>query len=358
MTVESLAVDPVSGAVPRIPPGPGVSAGRARLRAFFQRFLTWGSGLTAVIPFVALVSMVIILLFEAIPVFRVEGWSFFTSSVFQPGNLYAPVVQTNGVTHPQGASFGAYPLIIGTLESSAIALIVAVPIAVGAAIYLVEKAPRRIAAGIGLCIEILAGVPSAVIGLWGIFAFGPFLAQHVYPTLNKIPLGIFQGSFSSTGQGLLTGGLVLAAMIVPIICATTRDLLRQVPGTTTEGAVALGLTDAEVFRTVQARWVRTGVIGASVLGLGRALGETIAIALVGGGAIQLSGNIFGTMSTIAATIVLQLDGAQSDPTGYFTKALAALALVLMVITLITNVLARRIVRRAARGAALPLGAGL
>jgi phosphate transport system permease protein len=352
---------PVSSAVPRVQVVPGVSARRARYRRLAQHFLTWGSGLTAVIPLAALLAMVVILLAEAIPVIRFEGWRLLTSSVFQPGNIYAPLTHAGGVLHPKGAFFGAYPLIIGTLESSAIALLVALPIAVGAAIVLVEKAPRRPAAAIGLCIEILAGVPSAVIGLWGIFVFGPFLAHHIYPTLAKLPnvpvLNIFRGSFTSTGQGLLTGGLVLGAMIIPIIAATTRDLLRQVPGTTTEGAIALGMTDAEVFRTVQARWIRTGVIGAAVLGLGRALGETIAIALVSGGAIQLSGNIFGTMSTIAATIVLQLDGAQSDPTGFEVKALAAMALVLLLITLIVNIIARMIVKRAARGAALPVGAG-
>ena len=150
---------------------------------------------------------------------------------------------------------------------------------------------------------------------------------------------------------------MLAAMIIPIIAATTRDLLRQVPETTKEGAEALGMTGAEVFRTVQARWVRSGVIGAAVLGLGRALGETIAIALVAGGVQRSPPNIYSPMTTIAATIVLQLDAALSDPTGLAVKSLAEAALVLFVITLIANIGARQIVKRAARGASLPVGAG-
>jgi phosphate transport system permease protein len=242
-----------------------------------------------------------------------------------------------------------------------LALLVGFPIAVAAAVMLVEKLPRRAAAVIGLLLEVLAGIPSAVIGIWGILTFGPWLAKHFYPVLTHMPnvpiLNIFRGSPSSNGEGLLTGGLVLAAMILPIIAATTRDLLLQVPNTTKEGAEALGMTSTEAFWTVQARWVRSGVIGAAVLGLGRALGETIAIALVSGGAQQVATNIYSPMTTIAATIVLQLGAAQGDPTGLAVKVLAETALVLLAITLIVNVIARLIVRRSARGAALPLGAG-
>jgi phosphate transport system permease protein len=322
--------------------------------------LSLGTGITAIIPVGMLAAMLAILLAEAIPAIRYNGWGFLTSSVWNPGSTYSPIVKS-GIPHPVGAHYGAWPLIAGTLESSAIALVVALPIAVGSAMLLVEKLPRRAAALIGLFIEILAGVPSAVIGLWGILTFGPWLAAHVYPALTHLPnvpvLDVFRGSFDSNGQGLLTGGLVLAAMIIPIIAATTRDLLRQVPDTTKEGAEALGMTEAEVFRTVQIRWVRTGIIGAAVLGLGRALGETIAIALVTGSQLSLATNIYGTMTTIAATIVTQLDSAQSDPSGLAVKTLAEAALVLFLITLIVNVGARLLTRRAARGVALPLGAG-
>jgi phosphate transport system permease protein len=334
-------------------PKGGSSSGRARLT---DRLMVTGTGVAAVIPLVALGLMFIVLLVEALPAIKTNGTYFFTGSTWAVGNQYAPPVTTNGVTHPLGAQYGAFPLIIGTLTTSAIALVVGLPIAVGAAILIVEKLPRRIAGAIGLCLEILAGIPSVVIGLWGVLVFGPFLAQHVYPWLSHFP-GVFHGSFPPTGAGLLTGGLILAIMIVPIIAATTRDLLRQVPEATKEGAEALGMTHAEAFRTVQFRWVRTGIIAGAVLGLGRALGETIAVAMVCGGFIGVPSNIYGETSTIAATIVLQLDSALADSTGFAVKTLAELALVLLAITLVVNVIARVIVRRVGRETVLPVGAG-
>jgi len=168
---------------------------------------------------------------------------------------------------------------------------------------------------------------------------------------------VFRGP-TGNGEGLLTAGLVLAVMIVPIIAATTRDLLRQVPTAPKEGAEALGMTRHETFRAVQARWIRAGVIGSAVLGLGRALGETIAVALVSGSQIHNAGNIYDTMTTIAATIVNQLDAALTDPTHFAVRSLAEAALVLLLLTLIVNVAARLLVRRSARGTALPVGAGL
>jgi phosphate transport system permease protein len=336
------------------------SSWRARRRAFAERGLGLGSGVAAFVPLVGLVAAVVVLFVEALPAIRYNGWHFITGSGFDPGNLYGSPVDTGGVRHFPGASYGAFPLIIGTIESAAIAVIVAFPIAVGAAVVVVEKLPARIAGVIGFCLEVLAGIPSVVYGLWGVLTFGPWLAHNVYPTLahlpNFPPFSIFRG-YVGSGEGLLSGGLVLAVMIIPIIAATTRDLLRQVPTTTKEGAEALGMTDAEVFQTVQLRWVRTGVIGAVVLGLGRALGETIAVALVTGSIIGQASNIYGAMTTIAATIVSQLDSAQTDTTGLEVKTLAEAALVLLVITLLVNIGARVLVRRSAKGAALPVGAG-
>jgi phosphate transport system permease protein len=333
----------------------------AKLRRFAELFIAGGSTVSAVLPLLVLIAMLVVLFLEAIPAIRFNGFGFFTGSTWNVGNAYAAFQHSGGITHLAGAHYGALPLIVGTLLTSAIALIVGFPIAVGAAVLVVEKLPNRLASIIGLFLEVLAGVPSAVIGLWGILTFGPWLAAHVYPWLSHMPnvpvLNYFHGSFNHAGQGLLTAGLVLAAMIVPIIAATTRDLLRQVPEATKEAAEALGMTDAEVFRTVQARWVRTGVIGAAVLGLGRALGETIAMAIVAGGIQYVPSNIYQGVSTIAAAIVLQLDAALTDPTGLAVKTLAELALILMVITLSVNVIARVIVRRAAKGAVLPVGAG-
>jgi phosphate transport system permease protein len=320
------------------------------------------TGAAAIIPLVGLLLIVLVLVLEAWPAIRYNGFGFVTHNVWQTGSFYSNPVKTRGVLHPPGADYGALSLVLGTVEASAIAIAIGFPIAIGGAILVVEKLPRRLGAGVGLFLEVLAGIPSVIFGLWGIIVLGPFLAAHVYPALAHLPnvpvLNIFRGSFAHNGEGLLTAGIVLAIMIIPIIAATTRDLLRQVPVATKEGGAALGMTDAEVFRTVQMRWVGSGVIGAGILGLGRALGETIAIAMVTGSIIGNPGNIYGEMSTIAATIVTQLDSANGDPTQFAVKVLAEAALVLLVISLIVNVGARLLVRRVAAGVALPVGAGL
>jgi phosphate transport system permease protein len=330
-------------------------------RELVERLLAVVSSLAAIVPFAALGAMLVVLGVYAVPSIKYNGfWHFITASPWGIGDLYGKVTVTNGVKHLPGAEFGAFPLIIGTLETSAIALIIALPVAIGAAVLVVEKLPPRIAGGIGMCLEILAGIPSVVIGVWGALTFGPWIAKHIYPALTHLPnfppFDIFRGS-PGDGEGLLTSGLVLAAMIVPIIAATTRDLLRQVPEQTKEGAEALGLTEVEVFSRVQARWISAGVIGAAVLGLGRALGETIAVAFICGGQDGIAHNVYGAMDTIAAFIVTNLDAAQGDPSGLAVRAIAELALVLMIITLIANVVARLIVRKSSRGAALPVGAG-
>jgi phosphate transport system permease protein len=336
------------------------AAARRRSSPTVEFVLRWGTGLLAVVPFAAVIAMLVVLLDEAMPSIRYNGWHFLSSSVWTNGDTYGTISHAGGVAHLLGAEFGAWPLIAGTLESSAIAIVIGLPIAIGAAVMVVEKLPAKIGTVIGICLEILAGIPSVVIGIWGALTFGPWIAREIYPTLTHLPnippFDIFRGSVGD-GEGLLTSGLVLAAMIIPIIAATTRDLLRQVPETTKEGAEALGMTDAEVFRRVQARWVRTGVIGAAILGLGRALGETIAVALICGGQSVVASNIYGVFNTIAATIVTSLDSAQTDPSGLAVRALAELALVLLLISLVANIFARVIIRRSAKGAVLPVGAG-
>jgi phosphate transport system permease protein len=329
-------------------------------RRLARASVRWLTGSAAAVPLLGLLGMVAVLVVEALPAIRYNGAGFFTRSTWEIGSLYGGVVRSGGATHLAGASFGAWPLILGTLESAGLALVIGLPIAVGSAALVVERLPGWLAAGVGVCLEVLAGIPSVVFGLWGVLVLGPFLVAHIYPTLAKLPdvppLSIFHGTVGH-GEGMLTAGIVLAVMIIPIIAATTRDLLRQVPTTTKEGAEALGMTNREVFRAVQVRWIRTGVIGAAVLGLGRALGETIAIAMVSGAIFGTAHNIYGQFSTIAAQIVTELDAALIDPSRMAVRSLAEAALVLLAITLIVNVAARLLVRRVAAGSALPVGAG-
>ncbi|WP_108921334.1 phosphate ABC transporter permease subunit PstC [Mycobacterium montefiorense] len=316
----------------------------------------------AVIPLLLLAFVLATLLLEALPAIRVNGWHFFTATDWNPGNTYSDAVVTHGVAHPAGAYYGALPLIVGTLASSAIALVIAVPVSIGAALVIVERLPRHLASAIGMVLELLAGIPSVIVGLWGAMTFGPFITHHVAPVIARnapdVPvLDYFRGN-TGNGEGLLVSGLVLAVMVIPIIASTTRDLIRQVPVLPREGAIALGMTDWECARRVTLPWVSSGIVGAVVLGLGRALGETMAVAMVSGAVLgAMPTNIYSTMTTIAATVVSQLDSAMTDFTDFAVKTLAEASLVLMVITLLTNVAARALVRRVS-GTALPVGRGV
>ena len=322
----------------------------------------WAGGAGAVIPLLALVFVLGTLIIEALPAIRLNGLHFFTASEWNPGNLYGNNEVSNGVPHPVGAYYGALAMIVGTLASSAIALIIAVPVSIGAALAIVERLPKRTASAVGMVLELLAGIPSVVVGLWGAMTFGPFIAHHVAPVIARnapnVPvLNYFRGD-TGNGEGMLVSGLVLAVMIIPIIASTCRDLIRQVPSLPREGAIALGMSDWECARRVTLPWVSSGIVGAVVLGLGRALGETMAVAMVSGAELgAMPTNIYSTMTTIAATVVSQLDSALTDSTNFAVKALAEASLVLMVITLLTNMLARALVRRAS-GTALPVGRGI
>jgi phosphate transport system permease protein len=344
--------------------GPSPRAASAGLRARLADGLVIRvlGGAGALIPALALAFIVVSLVLEALPAIRLNGWSFFTSSAWNPGSGYGAVVVTDGIPHAQGSDFGAGPLIVGTLVSSAIALIIAVPVSIGAALVIVERLPRRVSYVIGLFLELLAGIPSVIIGLWGVLTFGPFVSQHITSVIARdipdVPVLGYFSSASVAALGLLNSGLVLAIMVIPIIAATTRDLFRQVPILPREGALALGMSDWECARRVTIPWVRAGIIGSVVLGLGRALGETIAVAMVSGSVTgQYPSSIYAAMTTFAATIVNQLDGALGEATGFWLKTLAECALVLMVITLIVNVAARLLVRKVS-GTALPVGRGL
>ena len=316
----------------------------------------------ALLPAAALLFVLITLVVEAIPAIKLNGGSFFTTSIWATGGYSSRIVHTGGVTHLTGQKFGVLAEIVGTLVTSAIALIIAVPVSIGAALFIVERLPSRLANLVGGFMELLAGIPSVVVGLWGALTFGPFIAHDIAPFIARNmpgvpPFSYFSGS-TGNGEGELISGLILAVMVIPIVAATCRDLIRQVPILPREGAVALGMSDAQCARRVTLPWVSSGIVGAVVLGLGRALGETIAVAMTCGFALSsIPGNIYGAMTTIAATVVNQLDSAFGDASGFEIKTLAEVAVVLMVITLATNLIARLLVRRVS-GTALPVGRGL
>jgi phosphate transport system permease protein len=356
MATSAPAVGPDGGAGNPLLRRPGGSRGRLRLSGLIR----WTGLGGALIPLFMLGFVLITLIIQAIPAISFNGWKFFYSNVWTFGSQYGVPTTSGGILHLPGEAFGALPQIVGTLESSAIALIIAVPVSIGAALMIVERLPRRLANVLGLFLEMLAGLPSVVIGLWGALTFGPFLAHHLTPWIAShapdVPvLSFFRGD-TGEGQSLLTSGLILAIMIIPIIASTTRDLIRGVPLLPREGAIALGMSDFETARRVTLPWVSTGIVGASVLGLGRALGETIAVAMVSGVNLnQIPTNLYQSFSTIAANLVQNLDSGLTNPLG--AKTYAELALVLMVITLGANIVARLLVRRVS-GTALPVGRGL
>jgi phosphate transport system permease protein len=335
----------------------------AWLRSHEEGLWRWSARLAAYLPLAALAFTVTVLAIKAWPAMRVNGWSFISRSGWNPGGGgYAGTVTTHGVLHPANSDFGAWPLIAGTLQTSAIAVVLALPVSVGAAFALTQGLPRWLSRPLAFSIEALAGIPSVIIGLWGALTLGPYLAHDVYPVIADhmpdVPVLSYFRNPVGQGDGLLTSGIVLALMIVPIIAATTRDLFEQVPFLPKEGAESLGMTDWEVARRVTVPWVRSGIIGATVLGLGRALGETIAVAMISGSALgAVSPNIYGTMTTIAATIVNELDSAGTDATGFFTSTLAEAALILAVISIAVNLAARIVVQRSGRLSA-PVGRGV
>jgi phosphate transport system permease protein len=238
--------------------------------------------------------------------------------------------------------FGALPFIYGTAMSSLIALVIATPLAIAIALWLSELAPGGVRGIVGSLVELLAAIPSVVLGLWGILVLGPFLANHLEPwlhdTLGFIPLF---GEPSSTGTGLFTAGLILTIMVVPIVASICRELFLQVPDELEEGALALGATRWEMVRGVILPSTRTGIAAAIILGLGRALGEAIAVTQVIGGGTIISSNLFAPIDTLASKVAASYQGAGS---GLETASLLYLAAILLVIGLLTNLAAQVIVR--------------
>jgi phosphate transport system permease protein len=269
-------------------------------------------------------AMILALAAKSMPSIRDFGFSFIT------GREWNPVK----------SEFGALPFIYGTIVSSLIALLISVPLSLGIAIFLVEQAPRQLARPITFLVELLAAIPSVVYGLWGIFVLAPFLRVHVEPPLQHwfgwLPL--FQGPI--TGIGLLTGGIILAIMVTPIISAVVRDVLAAVPSSQREAALALGATKWETTRVVLVNGA-PGIAGAVILGLGRAIGETMAVTMVIGNTPQIAASLFKPGYTLASVIANEFTEATTD---IYLQALFEIGLVLFGITILVNLLAQLLLR--------------
>jgi phosphate ABC transporter permease protein PstC len=247
-------------------------------------------------------------------------------------------------------SFGALPLLLGTLITSALALLIGVPVALATALYTAELAHPRIRGPLSVMVELLAAVPSVVYGLWGIFFLAPRLQgveQWVADRLSWLP---FIGGGTVTIPNYFVAGLILAIMILPIVSAISREVIATVPADHKEAALGLGATRWEMIRTAVLPFCRAGIVGGAMLGLGRAIGETIAVTIVIGDAPQLGSHLFGQGYSLAAVIANEFGEAQR----LHRSALFAAGLVLFVLTLLVNILARVLVTRASRGTAAPV----
>lgn len=258
------------------------------------------------------------------------GWQFFFSRNW----------------NPVAGKYGALPFIYGTLVSSIVALVIAVPLSVGVAVFTTEICPRGLRNAISFTVELLAAIPSVIYGLWAVFVLAPFLRDYVQPWLGNI-LG-WTGFFSGPayGVGMLAAGVILAIMIIPIISSVTREVLVAVPQNQREGVLALGATRWEMIRTGVLRNARIGIVGGVILGLGRALGETIAVTMVIGNRPEIARSLFAPGYTMASVIANEFSEAADDR---YLSALVEIGLALFLVTLIVNALARILVWSITRG---------
>jgi len=253
---------------------------------------------------------------------------------------------TTEIWNPVTEQFGALAPIYGTIVTSAIAMLVAVPISIGIAVFLTELCPMNLRRPIGIAIELLAGVPSIIYGIWGLFFFSPFLQRYVQPELIAFfkPIPVLNSLFAGPpyGIGILTSALILAMMVLPFITAVCRDVFETVPAVLKEAAYGMGWTTREVVSNVVIPYTRVGIIGGVMLGLGRALGETMAVTFVIGNAHRISASILAPGTTISATIANEFTEAVGD---LYTSSLIALGLILFFITFVVLALARLMLMR-------------
>ena len=300
---------------------------RLRLGDAAFRHLTRAAAVTVL---VILGGIIVSLVYGSLPALHTFGVSFLYREVWNP------------VTE----KFGAIAPIYGTIVTSFIAMLIAVPVGLFIALFLTELCPLWLRRPIGIAIELLAGIPSIIYGIWGLFVFAPFLQQYVQPFLiaafGNIPVlsTLFAGP--PYGIGILTAGLILAIMVLPFVTAISRDVFEAVPVVLKEAAYGVGCTTWEVARYVVLPYARVGVIGGVMLGLGRALGETMAVTFVIGNAHRISASILAPGTTISATIANEFTEAVGD---LYTSSLIALGLILFVITFIVLAIARLLLMR-------------
>jgi phosphate transport system permease protein len=294
------------------------------------RFLTRTSAVTVLI---ILGGVIIALISGALPALKTFGLDFLITESWNP------------VTE----KFGALAPIYGTVVTSAIAMAIAVPIGLMIAMFLTEICPTVLRRPIGIAIELLAGIPSIIYGIWGLFVFAPFLQRTLQPALIDIfgPVPVLSSLFAGPpyGIGILTAGLILAVMVLPFVTSISRDVFSAVPPVLKEAAYGVGCTTWEVVRYVVLPHARVGVIGGVMLGLGRALGETMAVTFVIGNAHRISGSILAPGTTISATIANEFTEAVGD---LYTSSLIALGLILFAITFIVLAAARYLLLRVER----------
>jgi phosphate transport system permease protein len=326
-------------------------------------FLARASGLFIL---VMLAALLIVLTYAARQSIHEFGFGFLTSSEWRPNEIDRPRHDAQGkimydadgdvVVDTLPPTFGALPVIWGTAVSSTLALVFAVPLSLGSALFLVRVAPNRIVPVVSFLIEFLAAIPSIAYGLWGLFILAPFMSEHFDPMVQSV-LGHFPGMawlfteqltigrhvinrpIALTGRDMLTGSLVLAIMILPIITAISRDILRQVPRAQIEGTVALGATWWESCKEMLL-YSRSGLFGAVMLGLARAAGETMAITMVIGNNNQIRASIFAPAQTMSSLLANEFAEASTD---MHRSALCEVALILLVMSLLFNVVARWLV---------------
>ncbi len=287
---------------------------RQRIQDFIFHKLTFSF---AALVLIVLVGIIASLIMSAWPAIKEYGISFITTVEWDPVN----------------EKFGGAIAIVGTLLTSLIALLIAFPVSFGIAMFLTELCPNWLRRPLGTAVELLAGVPSIIYGMWGLFVFAPLFSTYIQPllasTLGKLPVigALFKGP--TIGLGILTAGIILAIMIIPFIASVMRDVFEVVPAVLKESAYGLGCTKWEVVRKIVLPYTKTGVVGGVMLGLGRALGETMAVTFVIGNAHHLSWSLFAAGNSIASTLANEFAEAES---ALHVSSLYYLALILFVIT--------------------------